>query len=149
MRRGLRDARWPGRLELLDGARAGAGRVLLDGAHNPAGAEALARALADLGLHRPTVVFGAMRGKRVHAILRALAPLEPRFVFTRVDDPNAREPGELARAWRRISGREAPTAPTPAQALAVADGDPIVVAGSLYLVGEVRGIITGSAEEAA
>lgn len=149
VRRGLRDARWPGRLELLDGARAGVGRVLLDGAHNPAGAAALAHALADLGLHRPTIVFGTMRGKRIHAVLRALASVEPRFVFTRVDDRNAREPAELARAWRRISGRDAPTAPTPTEALAVAEGDPIVVAGSLYLVGEVRGILTGRTEEAA
>jgi dihydrofolate synthase/folylpolyglutamate synthase len=149
VRIGLREARWPGRLELLDGARAGVGRVLLDGAHNPAGAAALADALQDLGLRRPAIVFGAMRGKKTHAVLRALAPVEPRFVFTRVDDPNARAPAELARAWRSISGLDARTAATPVEALAIANGDPIVVAGSLYLVGEVRGRLTGSVEEAA
>jgi len=148
LRRGLAEARWPGRLELLDGARVGLRRVLLDGAHNPAGASALAAALGDLGLRRPTIVFGAMRTKRVRAVLRALAPVEPRFVFTRVDDPGAHEPATLARAWRRVSGRRARTAPTPAEALAVASGtDPVVVAGSLYLVGAVRGMITGSSEE--
>jgi dihydrofolate synthase / folylpolyglutamate synthase len=147
LRRGLADARWPGRLELLDGRRIGLGRVLLDGAHNPAGAAALARALRDLGLVRPTIVFGAMRAKRVHAVLRALAPLQPRFVFTRVDDPGAHDPQAIARIWRRVAGRDSEVTETPAEALRRADGDPIVVAGSLYLVGAVRGMITGDTEE--
>ena len=151
LRRGLADARWPGRLELLDGAAVGVGRVLLDGAHNPAGAAALATALADLGLRRPTIVFGAMRGKRVDHVLGALAPLEPRFVFTRVADPNAHEPADLAAVWRDAGGGRSRSAATPEEALALAgvDGeDPIVVAGSLYLVGAVRGILTATEEEA-
>jgi dihydrofolate synthase / folylpolyglutamate synthase len=147
LRTGLRGVRWPGRLELLDGRRVGRRRVLLDGAHNPAGAAALARALVDLGLRRPTIVFGAMRTKRITAILRALAPLQPRMVFTRVDDPAAHDPATLARAWRRVAGRRGRTAPDPGRALQLADGDPVVVAGSLYLVGAVRGMITGTAEE--
>jgi dihydrofolate synthase/folylpolyglutamate synthase len=148
LRRGLADARWAGRLELLDGSRVGLRRVLLDGAHNPAGGAALARALADLGLRRPTVVFGAMRGKNVRGVLAALAPLEPRFVFTRVADAGAHEPAELAAAWRSLGGGNARTAATPADALGMAEGDPVVVAGSLYLVGEVRGMITGTGEDA-
>jgi dihydrofolate synthase/folylpolyglutamate synthase len=147
VRRGLAATRWPGRLELLDGARIGLGRVLLDGAHNPAGAAALAAALRNLGLRRPTIVFGAMRAKKVHAVLRALAPLEPRFVFTRVEDPGAHDPAELARIWRRVAGGSAEVAPTATEALRRADADPIVVAGSLYLVGAVRGMITGTGEE--
>ncbi len=147
LRRGFADARWPGRLEMLDGSRIGLGRVLLDGAHNPAGAAALTRSLRALGMRRPTIVFGAMRGKKVPDVLRALAPLRPRFVFTRVDDPNAHDPSALARTWRRITGNHAATAPTPADALLRANGDPIVVAGSLYLVGAVRGLLTGTAED--
>jgi dihydrofolate synthase / folylpolyglutamate synthase len=147
IRAGMADARWPGRLELLDGARLGIGRVLLDGAHNPAGAAALARALDDLGVERPTIVFGAMRTKRVGAILRALAPLNPRFIFTRVDDRGAHEPSTLARAWRRLTGRRARTTADPRTALEIVDADPVVVAGSLYLVGAVRGMITDTAEE--
>ena len=147
VRGGLGAVRWPGRLELLDGGRLGLRRVLLDGAHNPAGAAALARALIDLGLRRPTIVFGATRGKKVREVLRALAALEPRFVFTRVDDPGAHAPSELADAWRRIGGEGGVTAATPDEALQRADGDPVVVAGSLYLVGAVRGMITGEAEE--
>jgi dihydrofolate synthase/folylpolyglutamate synthase len=147
LRDGLAAARWPGRLELLDGARVGLGRVLLDGAHNPAGAAALALALAELGVQQPTIVFGATRSKRVIAVLRALAPLGPRFIFTHVDHAAAHDPEQLARAWRRLTGRGARTAPTPDEAVAMSDAELTVVAGSLYLVGAVRGMITGTAEE--
>jgi dihydrofolate synthase/folylpolyglutamate synthase len=147
LRQGLAGVRWPGRLELLDGSALGHGRILLDGAHNPAGAAALASALADLGVRRPTIVFGAMRTKDVRGVLRALAPLEPRFVFTRVEDPGALSREELAAAWAPIGG-DAATAPDPRSALEAAAGDPVVVAGSLYLVGAVRGMITGMDEEA-
>ena len=148
VRRGLAETRWPGRLEVLDGSALGLRRVLLDGAHNPAGAAALAGALGDLGVRRPTIVFGAMRAKKVRAVLRALAPVDPRFVFTLVDDPGAHEPDALARAWRAVSGGEARTAATPEAALRMAEGDPVVVAGSLYLVGAVRAMLSPTDEEA-
>lgn len=148
IRHGLAASRWPGRLELLDGSRVGAGRVLLDGAHNPAGAATLAAALADLGLRRPTIVFGAMRGKRVTGMLAALAPLQPTFIFTRVADAGARPPAQLLHAWRRLTGRGARTAATLGRALELGRGaDPLVVAGSLYLVGAARGMITGVKEQ--
>lgn len=153
LRRGLRRARWPGRLELFREAPCGRG-VLLDGAHNPAGARALARSLGELGLRRFPLVFGAMRGKRVTAVLRALAPLDPLPVFTAVADPHAHLPEELLRTWRRVTparrgaaaGR---VAPTPREAVDVAADlgagrGPVVVAGSLYLVGAVRAELTGA-----
>ncbi|HEX2222258.1 MAG TPA: Mur ligase family protein [Candidatus Limnocylindria bacterium] len=152
LRRGFAVARWPGRMELLD-AGPRLGRVLLDGAHNPAGARALARSLANLGLRRFPLVFGAMRGKRVGAVLRALAALEPRPVFTGVDDPKAHRPEALARAWRRAApGSSAESVAEPEAALARAAAlrraaEPLVVAGSLYLVGAVRGLLTGATDE--
>jgi dihydrofolate synthase/folylpolyglutamate synthase len=88
-----------------------------------------------------------MQGKKVRAVLRALAPLDPRFIFTRVSDPKAMEPDALAAAWRAASGQPSLTAPTARDALTMAYGDPVVVAGSLYLVGEVRGILTGTTED--
>jgi dihydrofolate synthase/folylpolyglutamate synthase len=146
LRRGLAEARWPGRLELLEGTRCG--RVLLDGAHNPAGARALAAALSELGIRRFPLVFGAMRGKRVSAVLRALAPLQPRPVFTAVADPGARTPASLLNAWRNAAptGDRGRAAPNPERALEMAAAltngqQPIVVAGSLYLVGAVRGML--------
>jgi dihydrofolate synthase / folylpolyglutamate synthase len=141
LREGLAEARWPGRLELLHAPALGR-RVLLDGAHNPAGARSLARALEELGVERPSVVFGAMRSKDVLGVLAALAPLAPRFVFTGVDDPGAHDPHTLAAAWSALGGGPARVAQAPRDALALADGDPIVVAGSLYLVGAVRAMIT-------
>ena len=146
LRTGLATARWPGRLELLEGTALGVDRILLDGAHNPAGAAALARALADLGLDRPSIVFGAMRGKKVRQVLGALAPLRPRFVFTAVDDPGALSPDELAATWATVGGQAAVEL-DPADAVRRAGGDPVIVAGSLYLVGAVRGMITGTREE--
>jgi dihydrofolate synthase/folylpolyglutamate synthase len=150
IRRGFAAARWPGRMELIQDPVQG--RILLDGAHNPAGARALASALQELGVRRFPLVFGAMRGKRVTAMLRALAPLEPRPVFTRVTDPGALEPSSLLRTWQRI-GDGGSVSATLHQALMAAVGmrmlpdQPVVVAGSLYLVGAVRGILSGEEAE--
>jgi dihydrofolate synthase/folylpolyglutamate synthase len=147
IRKGFADARWPGRLELLRTTRIGP--VLLDGAHNPAGARALARALDGLGMRGFPMVFGAMRGKRVAAVLRALAPLDPRPIFTQVTDPGAIPASELLGRWRRIGRAGGRTAPAPDAALHLAADlrrsatQPVVVAGSLYLVGAVRGMLIG------
>jgi dihydrofolate synthase/folylpolyglutamate synthase len=149
LRRGLAAARWPGRMELIAHPRFG--RVLLDGAHNPAGAAALSQTLAALGVHGAPLIFGAMRGKKVAAVLRALAPLAPRPVFTAVDDLGALRPDALLRVWRRIgSGGSAVADPVAAleRALELRRGDePVVVAGSLYLVGALRGALTGEQED--
>jgi len=152
IRHGFGAARWPGRMELVP--MTPLGPVLLDGAHNPAGARALAAALAELGMRRFPLVFGAMRGKRVSAVLRALAPLDPRPIFTRVDDHGALPPAALLRAWQRIGGGGGAIAATPeaalpaAAALRSAQDQPIVVAGSLYLVGAVRGMLVGEEDPA-
>lgn len=150
IRRGFAAARWPGRLELL--RETAFGPVLLDGAHNPAGARALARSLEELHVRRFPMVFGAMRGKRVAAVLRALAPLDPRPVFTRVEDRGAIPADELLGRWRRL-GPGGQTAANPDAALRLAANlrgspeQPLVVAGSLYLVGAVRGMLVGEEEE--
>jgi folylpolyglutamate synthase/dihydropteroate synthase len=98
-------------------------------------------------------VLGAMRGKRVRDMLRAVAALEPRPVFTAVTEPGARSPAELLDAWRAVGGRGGQVASDPAKALQEAaalrrsSDQPVVVAGSLYLVGAVRAMLAG--EEAA
>ena len=150
-RRGYATARWPGRLELLDVE----GReVLLDGAHNADGAHSLAQALDDLGPFLrpgpPVIVWAAMADKDIEATVRAVAAspaIEGATVLcTAVDAARALAPDELAKAWR--AGADAlgravhvRVAATPAAALdeALGRGDgPIVVAGSLYLVGAAR-----------
>jgi len=151
-RRGYADARWPGRLELVT---VGGREVLLDGAHNEDGARALATALDDLAPHLApgplTLVWAAMADKDVAATVRAVvaSPLldGATVVCTAVDLPRAMAPDVLAAAWRdgaAAAGRAVRvlTAPSPTAAVddALAGGTgPVVVAGSLYLVGEVRG----------
>jgi len=127
--------RWPGRLQWIPGRPP----LLLDGAHNPAGARALAVYLRDL---RPFVlVFGAMADKDVEALARRLFPLASALVLTRPPDARAASAAELFRRTRPLS-RGAYLEDRPARALLRARGllppdRPVVVAGSLYLVGEV------------
>jgi dihydrofolate synthase/folylpolyglutamate synthase len=152
-RRGFAEATWPGRLELL---RVDGREVLLDGAHNPAGAAALATALDDL---RPflaggrdadpppmTLVHGSMADKDVEGIVAALggaASLErARIIATQVPGDRALPAADLARRWSAARPGGAISAiPDLGAALDRALRDAagtIVVAGSLYLVGEAR-----------
>lgn len=150
-RSGYASAVWPGRLELLtvDGRD-----VLLDGAHNPAGAVALAVALDDL---KPfladgpvTLVTASMADKDVDGVIRALAGsralTDATVVCTSLDVARAMPAGELAARWERgRPGTRVVAEPDPMAALDRAlsrpsrEAGPVVVAGSLYLVGAVHG----------
>ena len=148
-RRGYADARWPGRMELLTVE----GRdILLDGAHNPAGAAALAAALDEL---RPflteghvTLLTASMADKDVPGVVAALAASASlagaRIVATAIDAPRALPAEDLAAIWTRTPGgeeRRVEAEPDLAAALDRAlagPPGPLVVAGSLYLVGAVR-----------
>ena len=157
-RRGYATARWPGRLELVavSGWR-GTRDVLLDGAHNPAGAATLATALDDLRPHLTggdpatpsplTLVWASMSDKDVAGVIAAMAAsralVGATVVCTSLDVPRALSADQLGAAWRRagIPGLEVVVADgvDAAIELAMASGDgPVVVAGSLYLVGAAR-----------
>jgi dihydrofolate synthase/folylpolyglutamate synthase len=145
VRSGFAAASWAGRLELLRDTAVGP--VLLDGAHNPEGGRALARALKELDMRDFPMVFGASRGKRVAPVLAALAPVRPRPLFTRLAEGGI-EPDALLRAWRRVSsgGRvldEVERALELAAGMRRRPEQPVLVAGSLYLVGAVRGMLLG------
>ena len=129
----LAEVRHPGRFER-------AGDVILDGAHNPHGAAALAAALATLG-EPVTLVIGVSADKDIAAIARALAPVCRAVIATRYQQDRALDPAALA---AHFAG--ATTAPDLATALAQARrlGGPIVVAGSLFLVGEARVLLLGA-----
>jgi dihydrofolate synthase/folylpolyglutamate synthase len=129
---------WPARLEHV---RWRGHTVVIDGAHNPAGARALASYLSETYGRRVPIVVGIMRDKKIDQMIGALAPVASYFVFTAASSGRAASPAELAAVARRV----APAVPysesvSPIDALdaATAHGDPIVVAGSLYLAGEVR-----------
>ncbi len=136
--RGIATATWPGRLE-----RFGANpEIILDGAHNPAGARALAEYL-----HRfyadgdVTLIFGAMRDKAVDEIAGALFPLATRLILTAPQQSRAMSPEAL----REATGHpDVSTAPDVEAALAAARaGNPgvIFITGSLFLVAEARDLL--------
>jgi dihydrofolate synthase/folylpolyglutamate synthase len=146
-RAGYAAARWPGRLELLD---VGGHEVLLDGAHNPAGAAALAQALDDLRPHLQagplTLVTASMADKDVAGVVRALAGSAAlagaRIICTQVGLARSLDAGSLAAVWEQARPGSRPIVePDPWAALDRAlegSSGPVVVAGSLYLVGHVR-----------
>jgi dihydrofolate synthase/folylpolyglutamate synthase len=154
VRNGLASVRWPGRLEriVLDDGR----ELLLDAAHNPAGASALASYLAGAAARQreqrqdehsggrpiqpPPLVFAAMRDKDTAEMLRILAPEVGAIIMTRASNRRSAEPVELAEAARRIAPALPVTiAETLDAALAAAwrIAPRIVVAGSIFLLGDV------------
>ena len=128
-------ARWPGRLQTVPGRPP----LLLDGAHNPAGARALAVYLHGIG--RFVLLFGVMRDKDISGIAGALFPLASAVVLTQPRIERAASPSEIrARAGHpSVPVHDEPDAHKAlvrARALAGRNAT-VVVAGSLYLVGEV------------
>ena len=136
---------WPGRLELR---RLPDGReVLLDAAHNPAGAAALASYLREDTAMRLPLVFAAMRDKDIDGMLRALLPAVDRLVLTRASNRRSADPAMLAEHARRIAPDLPVTiAPTPAEAIDIAwrTSSRIIVAGSIFLLGDVMERLSGS-----
>jgi dihydrofolate synthase/folylpolyglutamate synthase len=134
---GLRATRWRGRLERIE--RPGRRPLLVDGAHNPPGALALAAHLDAAGLSGSVdLLFGGMADKDLAAVFAPLASRARRIVLVAPASPRAESPQALA---RRVGRPDLETAPSVAEGLArleAAGGEgPILVAGSLYLAGEV------------
>jgi len=133
---GIASAAWPGRLEAVGG-------VVLDGAHNPQGAAALATALPALYPGRAVeLVFGVLSDKDHAGMLSALRPAVRRVHVVAPRSPRARPEAEVG-ALARTLGLQADTHASLGEALAcarreAADGAVVCVAGSLYLVGEAR-----------
>src|ERR1700724_1996592 len=99
--RGIRETRWPGRFQVI-AARAGAPEIVIDVAHNPAGAWALRSALSERYEDRPLIfVFGAMRDKAIAEMAEILFPLADRVIATRPDNPRAASPEEIQQAAAR------------------------------------------------
>jgi dihydrofolate synthase / folylpolyglutamate synthase len=135
--RGLSEVRWPGRFERVDVAAGTlAGPWILDGAHNPDGAAALVNALRDTKIG--ALVFGALADKAWREMLGVIRQIDaPRFYAT----PSGRAPVAPA-ALADVAPGRAVAARALRDALVAARGvareAPVVVCGSLYLVGEAR-----------
>jgi dihydrofolate synthase/folylpolyglutamate synthase len=139
--KGLREVRWPGRLEFIDDRPA----LLLDGAHNRGGARALRAYLDEFWRGPLTLVFGAMNDKDVEGMAAELFGAANTIILTRVKDARAASNARLGRPALAASRNVIFTESVP-QALSWARGITppeglICVAGSLYLVGEVKRII--------
>ncbi len=131
---GVNRATWPGRLEKLDGTPP----FLLDGGHNVAAAAALARFLAEYYPEGVWLVFGSMREKDHAGILDLIRPHTREIVLTRTANARSVDPVELV----ELSPRSVVTASVGEAIEYVRDNAPgdatVLVAGSLYLVGEAR-----------
>jgi dihydrofolate synthase/folylpolyglutamate synthase len=163
VRRALREVAVPGRLQVVSREPL----LLADGAHNPAGVQALAGALARIDVPRPLVVVAAvMRDKDAAGMLAALVPMADAVVCTQAGEPRSLAAEELARivdaARRTAPGepekRRASHLPLgvrvvadPAGAVAAArelagPGGAVLVTGSLYLLEDLAGMLADAAE---
>jgi dihydrofolate synthase/folylpolyglutamate synthase len=135
----------PGRLEVVSRQPL----VLLDGAHNPDGARALAAALLEeFVVDRRTLVVASLADKDLHGILEGLAPATGRLIVTTNRSPRA-APAERLRKEAEALGLVAEVAPDVATAVrqaidGAADTEAVVVTGSLYTVGEARDLLLGT-----
>lgn len=142
---GIRETRWPGRFQVVP-ARDRRPEVVLDVAHNPAGAWALRSALSSWYEDRRIIfVFGAMRDKAIQEMSEILFPLGEHVIATYADNPRSAAPEEIREAASRTHAdieltHDVRSALERAQELATMDGI-VVVTGSIYVVGEAMRIL--------
>ncbi len=139
LERGMREMRWPGRVELL-GRRPW---VVVDGAHNPASVSALLATVDEHFPHRRFIlVFGASYDKDIVGMLRILLPRASRVLFARARHPRAAGPIRLQEMARELGFQgEARTSVTDALKAALdnaTEEDLVCVAGSLFVMAEAR-----------
>jgi dihydrofolate synthase/folylpolyglutamate synthase len=142
--RGIRKTQWPGRFQVI--AAPGWPEIVIDVAHNPAGAWALRSALSERYEDRSLIfLFGAMRDKAISEMTEILFPLADGVIATRPDNPRAASPEEIQKAAARTAVEveaveDVTGALQRARELAVGRAV-VVITGSIYLVGEVMRII--------
>jgi dihydrofolate synthase/folylpolyglutamate synthase len=137
--KGLASVRHAGRLELIPYQPA----ILLDGAHNPAGAAALSSYLSSAEVSAATMIFGAMREKRLDQIAETLFTWPDKLILTKVENPRSASPEDLESLSTRFARGTVYTTNSALAALELAlEVTPpeglICITGSLYLIGELR-----------
>ncbi|HEY3770645.1 MAG TPA: folylpolyglutamate synthase/dihydrofolate synthase family protein [Candidatus Angelobacter sp.] len=143
---GIRMTRWPARFQVIP-AEDGSPEIVLDVAHNPAGAWALRSALSTFYEDRPlTFIFGSMRDKAINEIADILFPLAERVIATQADNPRAATPEEIATHGAHtqtevLLAKSVQAALEQARQLAGKKGV-IVITGSIYIVGEALSIFS-------
>ncbi len=150
--KGIRATRWPGRFEQIttqlsasSESQSGGMQWLLDVAHNPAGAWALRASLREINPEPRTLVFSCLSDKPLDELAQILFPLFERVIFAPIASPRATPMEDLLAAAAR-TGTASESAATVKEALAFArqqaGNAPVVVSGSVYLVGEARALLT-------
>lgn len=149
---GLTQCEWPGRLEWLHvpGPAPGTGGdVLIDAAHNPAGAAALASYLQDTNAGRLPIIIAAMADKDLPGMIGPLVPLASRFVATTVPNARARSAEQLAADIQALAPAvpvDVEPSPEAAVRSTLAHAPRAVAAGSIYMIGPLRAtLIAGGA----
>ena len=142
---GIRSTQWPARFQVIPAVE-GFPEVVLDVAHNPAGAWALRSALSTFYEDRPlTFIFGAMRDKAIREIADILFPLADRVIATRARNPRAASPEEIteqgSHAQTEILQADSVQAALE-RARMLAGKGVIVITGSIYIVGEALGLLS-------
>lgn len=144
VREGFASVRWAGRLQWVDPGDGGP-RLLFDGAHNPAGVDALVTYLSRLDTRPSTILFGATRGKPLDRLLGPLARFASRIVITRPPVEKGLDPDDVAQIaapmFEHVESVQDPAAAL-ARARSSADGGWVLVTGSLYLVGDILGLLS-------
>jgi dihydrofolate synthase/folylpolyglutamate synthase len=147
--RGIRTTVWPGRLERIE---RGGITWILDVAHNPAGAWAVRYGLSDVpgGLEAKTLVFSCLRDKPIAEMAQILFPLFKRVILTPLHAARAAAIEDLVAA-AKLTQTPFLVAESVAGALRLAKqhagSGPIVVSGSVYLVGEARSLLLAEGAE--
>jgi len=145
VKEGFASVRWHGRLQWLAGT-GGEPRILLDAAHNPAGMRTLTGYLREQGLTSLVMLFGATTGKPLPLLLEALREFVDTAVVTSPAVERCVDADEIARIARPIFPRvEALSDVAPALEHArrlAGPGGVVLVTGSLYLVGQVLGLLS-------
>lgn len=141
---GIGNTKWPGRMELIDTGFT----YLLDGAHNQAGVDYLIQSLARYRYNRCIVIWASMGDKSYGAMLNDMSGVADVMLLTRPDSERAALVEDLYDRLNRIDGKTIKICSTIAEARIEAENeatpdDLIVVAGSLYLIGEFREMLVG------
>jgi dihydrofolate synthase/folylpolyglutamate synthase len=137
--KGVASAQWPGRMEYVSRRP----NFVLDGAHNPAGAQSLAAYIKQFCSNRPVwLVYGAMRDKAIEEVAGQLFPLASKLILTSPNFPRALRPEAILEIADHPNAITAANVPAAIELARKAPPDAAVFfTGSLFLVGEARAIL--------
>jgi dihydrofolate synthase/folylpolyglutamate synthase len=149
IRKGLAKTTWPGRLEIIPITdHRSPFTVVLDGAHNVAGAKALKEAMSQYFDYKDLIlVIGILTDKDIKGILPRLAPLASRIIITKPQSPRAAEPEEIAKIAKKYSNsiviKEKVSQALKCALSCATRRDIVLITGSLYTVGEAKTYLEG------